>query len=89
MAGVCFLRILEVFCFQALESKILDPAWCIRLTTSFDTFQQRPTMLDDVGSVWPGLYGLMKSRILEILTQRNAMQFNSKFKKNLARFYND
>ena len=41
---------------------MLDPTRCIRLATSlrFDTFQQRPTMLDNVRSVWPGLYGLMK-----------------------------
>ena len=34
---------------------MLDPTRCIRLATSlpFDSFQQRPTMLDDVGSVWP------------------------------------
>ena len=60
MARVCFLRILGRFWFQTLESKILDPTCCIRLVTFFDTFQQRPTMLDEVGSVWPGLYGLMK-----------------------------
>ena len=51
MARVCFLRILVRFWFQTLESKILDPTGCISLVTSFDTSQQRPTMLDDVGSV--------------------------------------
>ena len=48
MARVCFLRILNRFWFQTLESKILDSTCCIRLVTSFDTFQQRLTMLDDV-----------------------------------------
>ena len=69
-------EILERFWFQALESKILDPACCIRLTTSFDTFQYRPTMLDDVGSVWPGLYGLMKR-----YWKYSYTEINSKFKK--------
>ena len=54
MRRVCVLSILGRFWFQTLESKILDP-----LVTSFDTFQHRSTMLDDVGSVWPGLCGLM------------------------------
>ena len=39
MARVRFLRILGRICFQNLESKILYPTCCIRLTTSLDTFQ--------------------------------------------------
>ena len=62
MARVCFLRIMGRFWFQTLESKMLNTTRCIRLATSlsFDTFQQRPTGLDDVGFVWSGLYGLLK-----------------------------
>ena len=40
---------------------MLNPTCCIRLATSSNTVQHRPTMLDstmldDAGSVWPGLY---------------------------------
>ena len=34
---------------------MLNPTCCIRLATSFNTVQHRPTMLDDVALVWPGL----------------------------------
>ena len=39
---------------------MLNPTCCIRLATSSNTVQHRPTMLDstmldDVASVWPGL----------------------------------
>ena len=65
--------------FQILESKMLDATYCIRLATLFDTFQQRPTMLDTLARpVW------VNENILEILTQRHTCQYNSKFKKNLA-----
>ena len=39
---------------------MLDPtrSICLATSLSFDTFQQRPTMLNDVGSVWQDLYGL-------------------------------
>ena len=65
LARVCFLRIPGRFWFQTLESKMLETTCCIRLARSFATFQQSPTMynstmLGDVGSVWPGLHGLMK-----------------------------
>ena len=82
MVRVCFLRILGRFWFQTLESKILDPTCCIRLTTLFNTFQWRPIMLDDVGSVWPCLYGV---KILEILSHRDTSLIRNL--KNLAWFY--
>ena len=45
---------------------MLDPTCCIRLATSFDTFQQRQTMLDPVARpVW------INQKILEIFTQRD------------------
>ena len=45
---------------------MLDPTCCIRLATSFDTFQQRPTMLDPLARpVW------VDEKILEILTHRD------------------
>ena len=56
---------------------MLDPT-----SLSFDTFQQRPTMLNDVGSIWQGLYGSMK--------RYRKYSVNSKLKKkNLARLNND
>ena len=53
---------------------MLNPTRCIRLATSlsFDTFQQRPTILDDVGSIWPVW---VNEKILEILTLRDTNQF--------------
>ena len=61
MARVRFLRIVDRFCTQTSRFQLLNPTCCIRLATSFNTVQHRPTMLDstmldDVGSVWPGLY---------------------------------
>ena len=61
---------------------MLEPACCIRLATSFDTFQQRPTMLDPLPRpVW------VNEKILEILIQRDSSIIRNL--KNLARFYND
>ena len=48
---------------------MLEPTGCIRLATSFDTFQQCPTR-----PVW------VDEKILEILTKRD-IGYNSKFKK--------
>ena len=55
---------------------------CIRLATLFDTFRQRPTMLDTLARpVW------VNENILEILRQRRTNIIRNL--KNLARFYND
>ena len=61
---------------------MLEPTCCIHLATSFDTFQQCPTMLEPLARpVW------VNEKILEILTKRDISIIRNL--KNLARFYND
>ena len=52
-------RILGRFWTQTSRAQVLNPTCCIRLATLSNTVQHRPTMLDstmldDVGSIWPG-----------------------------------
>ena len=63
---------------------MLDPTCCICLATSFDTFQQRPTMT--FGQACMG-YEKIQQKILEILSQRDTSIIQNL--KNLAQFYND
>ena len=50
------------FCTHTSLFQVLNPTCGVHVATSFKTEQHRPTMLDstmdDVGSVWPGLYVL-------------------------------
>ena len=55
IAGVCFLRILDRFGSQILESKWPNECNMFDDATPSSTMQHRPTMLEDVAIVWPGL----------------------------------